>query len=368
MALIIPARQNLHRVGLLVAIRAFEEWTNYLVTCCSTRQTGNLIQYFLIKDSDRIKAWQFIGTNLPLTLNEVADPSPATGEVVVAVRAAGLCHSDIGILTIEHFLPPFVQPPLTIGHEIAGVIAQVGAGVTDWKVGDRVGICQVGHNVTGIMRDGGFAPQVAVDADVLLRMPDEVTFEQAAAGNDAGMTAYHALVIDGQIAAGDKVGLIGLGGVGQMGARIAVLMGCEVYAAELKTDVWPLAHELGVTRVVSHISELADLNLDVIVDFAGFGETTAAAIQTVRPGGRVIQVGLGRTEATISTHSLIMKEITLKGTLGGTMADTSAVYDLMASGDLDPVISTISFDEIPEGIERLDRGEVVGRLVAVFPE
>ncbi len=260
-----------------------------------------------------------------------------------------------------------MKPPLTIGHEIAGEIAQVGEGVTGWSVGDRVGICQIGHDVTGIMKDGGFAPKVLVTPDVLLRMPDAVTFEQAAAGNDAGMTAYHALVIDGQISAGQKVGVIGLGGVGQMGARIAVLMGCEVYAAEIKQDVWPLAKELGVTRVVSDIAELGDVELDVIVDFAGFGVTTNAAIKAVRQAGRVVQVGMGLTEATISTHSLIMKEVTLKGTLGGTMADTSAVYDLMASGDLDPLISTISFDEIAAGIERLHHGTVVGRLVASYP-
>jgi propanol-preferring alcohol dehydrogenase len=302
-----------------------------------------------------------------LTLTEVPDPIAGPGQVLVNVRAAGLCHSDVGILTIPNFLPPFVKPPLTIGHEISGEIAQVGEGVTGWSTGDRVGICQIGHDVTGIMKDGGFAPQVLVTPDVLLRMPDRLTFEQAAAGNDAGMTAYHALVIDGQISAGQKVGVIGLGGVGQMGARIAVLMGCEVYAAEIKQDVWPLAKELGVTRVVSDIAELADVELDVIVDFAGFGVTTNAAIKTVRQAGRVVQVGMGLTEATISTHSLIMKEVTLKGTLGGTMADTSAVYDLMASGDLDPLISTISFEEIAEGIDRLHHGTVIGRLVASYP-
>ena len=307
-----------------------------------------------------------MGIDLPLTLNEVPEPHAGAGEIVVDIKAAGLCHSDLGILTSESFLPPFVRPPLTIGHEIAGVVAEIGTGVSSWSVGDRVGVCQIGGDVTGITKDGGYAPKVVVNADVLLRIPDGVSFEQAAAGNDAGMTAHHAMVVDGEIAKGQKVGVIGLGGLGQVGARIAVLAGCEVYVADIKHDVWPLAEQLGATRVVADIAELSGLGLDVIVDFAGFGTTTAAAIETVRPGGRVVQVGLGRQDATINIQSLVMKEVTLKGCLGGTMADTSAVYDLMASGDLQPLLSTITFDEIPAGLERLDRGEVVGRLVASY--
>lgn len=282
------------------------------------------------------------------------------------MKAAGLCHSDVGILTIENFLPPLVQLPLTIGHEIAGVIAEVGVGVTDWSVGDRVGICQIGNDVTGITKHGGYAPKVLVKTDVLLRIPARVTFEQAAAGNDAGMTAYHAMVIDGQIRHGQKVGVIGLGGVGQVGARIATLFGCDVFVAEIKPSVWPIAHQLGAVRVEADITAYASEELDVIVDFAGFGTTTAAAIATVRHGGRVVQVGLGHLNATISTQSLVMKEITLKGCLGGTKADTQAVYELMESGKLQPLITTTTFDAIPVGLARLEHGEVVGRLVASF--
>ena len=305
-----------------------------------------------------------MGIDRPLTLNEVPEPSAGPGEVVVDVKAAGLCHSDLGILTVATFLPPFVRPPLTIGHEISGVVGEVGAGVSGWSVGDRVGVCQIGDNVTGITRDGGYASKVAVDAEVLLRVPDGVTFEQAAAGNDAGMTAHHAMVVDGQIQRGQRVGVIGLGGLGQVGARLAVLAGCEVHVAEIRRDVWPLAEQLGATRVVAEVSEFAGLDLDVIVDFAGYGTTTAGAIETVRRGGRVVQVGIGRPTATIDVQALVMKAVTLQGCLGGTMADTSAVYDLMASGHLDPLISTITFDEIPAGLGRLERGEVIGRLVA----
>ena len=183
------------------------------------------------KDSDPIRAWQFMGINLPLTLNEIPEPRAGAGEVVVDIRAAGLCHSDLGILTNESFLPPFVRPPLTIGHEIAGVVSEVGEGVTGWTMGDRVGVCQIGDDVTGITKDGGYAPKVLVNADVLLRIPEGVSFEQAAAGNDAGMTAHHAMVVDGADREGaegrrDRPGRAGAGrGAHRRACRVRGLRG-----------------------------------------------------------------------------------------------------------------------------------------------
>jgi len=102
----------------------------------------------------------------------------------------------------------------------------------------------------------------------------------------------------------------------------------------------------------------------VIIDFAGFGTTTAEAIDTVRVGGRVVQVGMGCLEATISTASLILRQVTLVGSLGGTRDDVEGVYRYFASGELTPTLTEISFEEIPESLARLKRGEVTGRLVA----
>lgn len=88
-----------------------------------------------------IKAWQFTGTNEPLMLTEVPDPKPGPGQVVVEVKAAGLCHTDVGVLTDEGWLSTLVRLPITPGHEVSGEVSRVGAGVTGWSVGDRVGIC-----------------------------------------------------------------------------------------------------------------------------------------------------------------------------------------------------------------------------------
>lgn len=314
-----------------------------------------------------MKAWQFTGTHQPLVLNDVPEPTAGPEEVLIDIKAAGLCHSDVSVLDVDDFpLPAKAHLPVTLGHEIAGVISAVGADVHGWKPGDRVAIGNIPDLIPGIFRDGGYAARITSKAEFLLRIPNAVSFAQAAVGTDAGMTAHSGMIGIGRASKGDKVGVIGLGGLGQIGARVAVLAGCEVYVAEPKRDLWRLAAELGAVGAVSDIRDLARENLDLIVDYAGFGTTTAGAIEVIREGGRIVQVGMGVSEATISTHLVTMKGITLVGSLGGTLDDTRSVYELMADGMLQPVITTITFDKIPDGLRRLSEGTVVGRLVATY--
>ncbi|WP_448074133.1 zinc-binding dehydrogenase [Georgenia yuyongxinii] len=315
-----------------------------------------------------MKAWQFTGTHQPLVLNEIPAPTPGPGEVVLDIRAAGLCHSDVGVLEDEGWLSSFPRLPMTMGHEVAGVIVAVGEGVTEWAVGDRVGVCPTagGDTVPGYSRDGGFTAQHLAPAADLVRMPEGLSFELAAAGTDAGMTSYHAVKTIGGVKAGDKVAIVGLGGLGQIGARVAVVLGAEVYVAEVNEDVWPLAQKIGATEVVKDVAELAGRDLDVVVDYAGFGTTTADALKAIRPGGTVVVVGMGKLEATISTYDVIMKQARILGSMGGTKQDVADCYELFAAGQVTPVVTTIGFGEIPEGVERLRRGEVTGRLVALM--
>jgi len=197
-----------------------------------------------------------------------------------------------------------------------------------------------------------------------VRIPENVSLALGAAGTDAGMTSHHAVIVNGQVKAGDKVGIIGLGGLGQIGARVAALAGAEVYVAEVDRKVWPLAEQIGAKAVQSSIAEFSDVELDVVVDFAGFGTTTAQAIEAVRVGGRVVQVGMGRLEATISTKALIWHEATLIGSNGGTKEDVQAIYEYFAAGEIEPTITEIDFSRIPDGLKQLQQGEVIGRLVA----
>ncbi|OCA94620.1 zinc-binding dehydrogenase [Actinobaculum suis] len=315
-----------------------------------------------------MKAWQFIKTGEPLQLAEVPEPKAGPGEVVIDMKAAGLCHSDVGLLEDEGWLSLLAKTPITIGHENAGVVAEVGEGVTDFQVGDRVGVCPTADGVgaPGYGFDGGFAPKMAVDARALVPLPDGVDFANGAAATDAGMTSYAALVRQGGAKKGDTVGIIGLGGLGQIAARVAVLMGCEVYVAEINEDVWKLAREIGAKDVRKSIADFADVTFDLIVDYAGFGTTTAQAVDGIRRDGTVVVAGMGRLEATISTKSLILNQCRLIGSNGGTKEDVAGVYEYMATGKLNPQLTKISFEEIPEGIDKLRQGKVVGRLIAVY--
>lgn len=312
-----------------------------------------------------MKAWHFTDVHEPLTLVDLPDPVAGPGEVVIDVKAGGLCHTDVGVMTDPGWLSTLAYRPIVMGHEVAGVVAQLGEGVTDWQLGDRVGVCPTTpFGAPGFVTDGGFGEQVRCPASALVRIPDNVSFALGAAGTDAGMTSHAAVITNGQVKAGDKVGIIGFGGLGQIGARVAVLAGADVYVAEVNEAVWDNARAVGAKGVATSITELGD-DFDVIVDYAGF-ETTAAAIEHVRFGGRVVQVGMGKLDATISVKWLILKAVTLVGSQGGTIEDVEGVYEYFATGKIAPAITEISFDEIPEGLQRLHDGEVVGRLVAIY--
>ncbi|MHB1017103.1 MAG: zinc-binding dehydrogenase [Coriobacteriia bacterium] len=314
-----------------------------------------------------MKGWLFTNTHVPLKLVEQPDPVIEPGKVIIDIKASGLCHSDVGALEDEGWLEIITKLPVIMGHEFAGVIAEVGEGVTEYKVGDRVGVCPIGEGGSpGYQYDGGYADKVMVPAGNLVPIPENVSFAQGAAATDAGMTSYHAMFVTGGAKPGMKVGVIGIGGLGQIAGRAAVVAGCEVYGVDLSPAARDLGRELGMADVFENVTDLAAIAPDLIVDYAGFGTTTAQAIEVVAVGGTVVQVGMGRLEATINTRLLITKTVRLLGSMGGNNDDIANCYALMSSGDLDPLITEITFDEIGEGLDRLAAGGVKGRLVAIL--
>lgn len=313
-----------------------------------------------------MRGWEFQYTHKPLKLIEKPDPVAKPGNVVLDVKACGLCHSDVGAMEDEKWLA-IMNYPLFLGHEYAGVITEVGEGVTKFKVGDKVGVCPMpiaGEFLGGYGRDGGYATKSTAPEAALIPIPEGVSWAQAAAATDAGMTSHHAVITNGNVKEGTRVGVIGIGGLGSIGARVAVLAGAEVYAATRSPAAQAEALKLGCKAVYSTIGEAAKHNLDVIVDFAGVGTTTADALEAVAPKGRVVLVGMAKLETTLNTMSLIMKEVTLIGSQGGNVDDIASVYRMMASGDLNPEIIEIGFEEISEGLEKLHAGGVKGRMVA----
>lgn len=315
-----------------------------------------------------MKGWQFTKTHEPLQLVEKEDPKAQPGHVVIDTKAVGICHSDVGTLEDEKWMA-LMNAPVIMGHENAGVISEVGEGVTDFKVGDRVAICPTGPSglAPGYAYDGGFGTKIHAPAVDLVRVPDGLPMEMAASATDAGMTSYSALFRIGQAKPDMKIGLIGIGGLGQFALRAAIAKGFEhVYAADISEKARELATEIGAKEVVDDIKKLKDAELDLIVDYAGFGVTTSDALEVVKPGETVVLVGMGKLETTINTFTFITGGKRLLANVGGTPQDIAEIYELMVEGKLTPKLTKISFEEIPDGIEQLKQGKVKGRLVAVY--
>ncbi len=315
-----------------------------------------------------MKGWEFTGTHQPLKIVEKPDPKAKPGYVVLKTLAGGLCHSDVSALDHESWMPSF-HVPVIMGHEVCGEIVEIGEGVEGYAIGDVVSVCPLyakDGTTPGYTRDGGYGTMTTAPVEQLVKVPEGLSYAKAAAATDAGATSYHAVCTVGGVKAGMRVGIIGVGGLGQFGVRIAVVKGCEVYVATRKKEAQELALSLGAKEVAAGISEFADKNLDVIIDFAGGGQTTTDAINTVGRYGKVVIVGMARDIAEVNTMSMILKELKFEGSQGSTTDDLRDCLELLASGELDPVINTCTFEEIGEGIERLRRGEIKGRLVCIY--
>lgn len=309
-----------------------------------------------------MKALHFHGPKTPLELVNVPEPEPGPGEVLVDVKAVGLCHTDVGYLE-GHFDLFTDQKPFILGHEVAGVVSKVGAEVSGVAVGDRVALHSL-TSLSGIARDGGYAQKTVSVAEGLVPIPDDVGFDQAAVATDAGQTSYNAVARTAAVSQDMKVGIIGLGGLGFVGAQIAVHLGAEVVAAEPDESLHDPAKELGVNRVVRDAQQFPS-DLDRVIDFAGF-ETTAPAMAALKEHGMIVQVGVGNPEATVPLGELIAKSITLRGIMGGTKGDIADVLNLISEGTVSSRIEEIRLEDIPAGLQRLKEGGVGARLVALM--
>jgi len=314
-----------------------------------------------------LKGWQFTGTGEPLKLVKQEIPKAKEGYVVIKVAYCGLCHSDVGALDDPGWVGNIIKKvPVIMGHEISGIITEVGPGVEGWKVGDRVAVCPMYTEFDagpGYGRDGGYATYTTAPQEMLVKVPDNVDLAQAAASTDAGMTSYHAVVQAGGVKKGTKVGMIGIGGLGTVGARIAIGLGAEVYAASRSENALRKIKADGAYKVAKSITEFKDDNLDVIIDFAGAKQTLIDAVETVGFKGRVVVVGMAALEFPLNTTTLITKQLEVVGSNGGTREDIADVLDLISNGNLSIDLEPIDFDEVPEKLDVLRKGSVPNRLI-----
>lgn len=272
-------------------------------------------------------------------LVEVPDPQPARGEVRVRVECAGICGTDIHIL---HGAYGNLQPPVTLGHEFAGVVAGVGPGVRGWRDGERVAVeslagscgrcrdCRAGETqccperrAFGISADGAFADYVVVRETALHRLPDGVSFRQAALAEPL-CVAVHAVLEKGSVQPGDTVLVTGPGTIGQLVAQVARLAGAAVILAGTAKDRERL--ELAAAAGTEHtvFSDREDLpaaveritagrGADAAFECAGVGAAVRGCLAAVRKGGQLVQVGLAGRPLEIDYDRICLKEITLRG-------------------------------------------------------
>ena len=284
-----------------------------------------------------MKAIRFIGARQPLQMQEISIPEIGERDILVKVKAAGICHSD------AHYragISPVRPVPLTLGHEVAGVVEKIGLQVTNVKVGERVCLhyniscgdcyhCSTGNDqfcekvlMLGHYTNGGYAEYISVPARNAIHLPDEIPFEQGATLMCASATAFHALR-KSRLKGGERVAIFGVGGLGQSAVQLARAFGAiEVYAVDINEDKLNLAKQYGAIPVngkkvdaVAMIKKLTrGKGVDVAIEMIGLQQTMKQAIQVAGVLARVVIVGLSNKPLEIDTYNeLLGKEVELIG-------------------------------------------------------
>lgn len=331
-----------------------------------------------------MRAWRYVGPHRPLERQEIERPGPGPGEIVVRVRAAGVCHSDLHILEGPGGMPA----PMTMGHEGAGVVEEIGEGVTTVAPGEMVALygpnscgdcrpCRTGQEnlcpngrALGLGADGSYAEFVRCRARSAIRVPEGVAPEQAAVATDAVLTPYHALTSVAALRSGETAVIIGLGGLGMNAIEIARLLGAYVIAADINPAKLDQARAAGAHEGVDAgdkeaMTALAGRMPDLVADFVGLEVTVQHAQMIVRPGGRVLLVGLGARTAPLITFRYGAQQIATLGSFWGTSQELREILDLIARGSLRPLVTTAALDDVNDVLDRLREGRVEGRIALV---
>ncbi|KDN60068.1 putative alcohol dehydrogenase GroES-like domain-containing protein [Colletotrichum sublineola] len=319
-----------------------------------------------------MQAFQYESTKEGLQLRRIPIPEPGPSSVQIRVKAAGLCHSDCHIT--KGYDEVLVKRPITLGHEVAGIITAIGLNVVGYRPGDRVAVSLLAYPLNmelrgwdltiGLGFDGGYAEYAVAPVSRLARIPDGVSFSQAAVATDAMATAYRAVMIEAGACTGATVGIVGIGGLGMHGLGFAVLKGATVYGIDLMDSKFARAKQLGARGCFKSLKEARDIVFDVIVDFVGAKETTRSALERVKEGGKVVLVGLAAGNVTISSADLVSRSISLVGSFGASEADLKDVLELLSKKEIESELEEIPFADIPAGLDALDKGKVQGRLWA----
>jgi 2-desacetyl-2-hydroxyethyl bacteriochlorophyllide A dehydrogenase len=327
-----------------------------------------------------MRALQITTIGRPLEAVDLPDPEPGRDEVVVAVIAAGICHSDV------HYRAGHPAPrhlPMVPGHEVAGIIVAAGSGVGPDRVGDRVALhyvvscgsciaCRRGleqfcehYEMLGQTRNGGYAERVVVPGRNAVTIPTPISSAHAAVMMCSSSTSLHALR-KGRLAPGESVAVFGLGGLGASAVQLAHALGAaRVYGVDLDAERLALASKFGAVPIDGHVDPAADIlaqgGADVAIDLVGSTSVLTAAMASVRPTGRVVAVGITRGMLALDPYrALIGSEAELIGSNDHHLGEIHELFDLAVAGKLvldDVITATVPLDAtaVNAAMDRLEQ-------------
>jgi D-arabinose 1-dehydrogenase-like Zn-dependent alcohol dehydrogenase len=314
-------------------------------------------------------------------------PEPERGQVRIKVEACGICHSD-SLVKEGHW--PGLPYPRIPGHEIAGRVDAVGADVTLWKTGQRVGVgwhgghcfqcdsCRRGdfilcrfEKITGLSFDGGYAEYMVAPAEAVAAIPDELTAEDAAPLLCAGITTYNSLRNSGA-RPGDLVAIQGIGGLGHLGIQYARQMGFRTIAIGRGADKEQLAKKLGAHAYVDTSTGSATESLQklggarVILATAPDSKAIGALVDGLGPNGKLLIVGAAPQPLGITPIQLIGQRLSAQGWASGTAKDSEDTVQFSALTGVRPMIERYALEKAAEGYEQMMNGRARFRAVLIM--
>jgi alcohol dehydrogenase len=316
--------------------------------------------------------------NSAWVLKEVPTPEPGPNQVLIKIRASGMCYTDVHQ---AHGGVPGAFPR-TLGHEPVGEIVAIGAGVRKRKIGDRVGVAWVQSSCgrcewclrgkpmfcaeslgTSMQLPGGHAEYMLAFADATTPVPEGLSFEQAAPIFCAGYTVWSGL----RWAApqpGERVAVLGIGGLGHLAVQYAKAAGFHTIAVSHSPDKDQLIRDLGADEIVRDGAGLAKAGgADIVLGTSNSMDATADSIQGLRPDGRLVVMGVEAKPLMVSPLDLLMKRIKIVGSQQNGREYLYEALAIAASGKVRVVTETYRLDEITKAYERVEKGQVRFRAV-----
>lgn len=340
-----------------------------------------------------MKAVRFYGATKPLVVEEVEKPKPSERDVVIKVKAAGICHTDL------HFLDGTLAPwkgtlPMTLGHEIAGEVDSVGPKVKDFRIGDHIVVnngvscgkcnyCKTGHenlcenlDQIGFTMDGGYADYVKVPEKCLVDLPKRVNYDVGALLPCGVATCYHALFDIVHLRPGETVLVNGVGGLGSSAIQMVKNARAKTIAVDVVDEKLEMAKRLGAFATVnpktedvaSKVKTLTNgQGVHVAIEFVGRTVTMQNALNSLGKRGRYAIVGYTKDKLEAIPLNLVVQENSIHGVVAYTKRDLEAVVRMTKAGKLSPVVAQrVGLGDVQSALESLKDGSVQGRSVAVL--